>query len=278
MILALQAETLLEHGMVRLPGFTTFGPDIRAVMERSRLITALFFGIFFLLRKGEFLPKQIRANCHHVPMQRYHLRFLDAQQQPVPYHSIHPQSVQWLNITIEFSKADQSGNGRITTHRLDPDNPRNCVVSRMASYIALSRDAFGAAVHDLLFTVPSFPHFDSSSLTELMRSTCTHVGISPERVSAHSLRYGGATTLAAAGFPDYIIAFYGGWSPNSTAMRRYIRPSNDIVTKVSLHMTRTTHSDSVQSFVNQLLAQQPMVAPDSRPPHTKRPVRRVTPT
>ena len=83
---------------------------------------------------------------------------------------------------------------------------------------------------------------------------CHLLGLPCDKVSAHSLRYGGATTLAAAGFPEYIIAFYGGWSQGSSAMRRYIKPSNDIVKKVSSHMTRPQSPRAVQAVVNQLLA------------------------
>ena len=51
-----------------------------------------------------------------------------------------------------------------------------------------------------------------------MRATCTLVRLPADKISAHSLRYGGSTTLAAAGYPEYIIAFYGGWAEGSKAM------------------------------------------------------------
>ncbi len=87
-----------------------------------------------------------------------------------------------------------------------------------------------------------------------MRATCKAVGLPDDKVSAHSLRYGGATTLAAAGLPEYIIAFYGGWEPNSSAMRRYVKPSNEVSKQVSLHMSRSQSSIAVQAAVNQILA------------------------
>ena len=85
-----------------------------------------------------------------------------------------------------------------------------------------------------------------------MPHSCDLVGLPSNKVSAHSLRYGGATTLAAA---DYIIAFYGGWSEGSKAMKRYIRPSNSISKSVSHQMASAECSLHVQQVVNQLMKQ-----------------------
>ena len=64
----------------------------------------------------------------------------------------------------------------------------------------------------------------------------------------------GVTTLAATGFPEYIIAFYGGWAPNSKSMKQYIQPTDDIIRIVSGHMSLSRNSEPVQAVVNQLLA------------------------
>ena len=87
-----------------------------------------------------------------------------------------------------------------------------------------------------------------------MKLTCNVVHLPDEKVSAHSLRYGGASMMAAAGFPDYIIAYYGGWASGSTAMRRYIHPSDDIITTVSQHMASVSSSKSVDAIVHGLMA------------------------
>ena len=71
----------------------------------------------------------------------------------------------------------------------------------------------------------------------------------------HSLRYGGATTLAAAGYPEYIIAFYSGWAEGSKAMKRYICPSNVISRTVSHQMATAECLLLVQEVVNQLMKQ-----------------------
>jgi len=44
--------------------------------------------------------------------------------------------------------------------------------------------------------------------------------------------------LAAAGFPEYVIANYGGWAEGSQSLvRRYTRPTTEMITKVSEHMS-----------------------------------------
>jgi hypothetical protein len=254
LILALQTETLLRSGDIKIPGFHTQGRDIYATIETQRVVCALIFGIFFLLRKGEFLPKPIIHNCHHTPMRRSHLRFMDTNHQVIPYSQIGISRASWLSITIEFSKTDQTGKGRILEHFVDTRNPTHCVVHRMEAYVQLTRDLYGAEENDLLFDIPGFPQFTTETLTYAMQATCHAVGLPWERCSAHSLRYGGATTLAAAGFPDFVIAFYGGWSPTSTVFRRYIRPSDQVIKKVSQHMTRAQNAVAVQAAVNQILA------------------------
>jgi integrase len=69
-----------------------------------------------------------------------------------------------------------------------------------------------------------------------MKQTATAMGLPAARVSTHSLRYGGATILAAGGYPEYIIAMYGGWAEGSASLRRYTRPTMATVADVSRHM------------------------------------------
>ena len=253
MTLALEAERALSSGVILLPGLHTQGHSVAAFMERTRCVCALFFGIFFLLRKSEFLPKS-STTSQHTPMRRSHLRFMTSGQTEIPYDQIGFARASWITITVQFSKTDQTGRGRIVTHFVDVDHPTQCIVQRMEAYIQMSRDGFHARASDLLFHVPSLRSFGAESLATLMRATCKTVGLPDDKVSAHSLRYGGATTLAAAGLPEYIIAFYGGWAPNSSAMRRYIKPSNETSKLVSRHMSRSQSSVAVQAAVNQILA------------------------
>jgi hypothetical protein len=91
-------------------------------------------------------------------------------------------------------------------------------------------------------------------LTDVMRGTTIALGLLAESVSAHSLRYGGATALSQAGFPEYIIASYGGWVNGSVAMRRYIVQSASTRRLVSSHMAKTAYASSVEELVRETLA------------------------
>jgi integrase len=71
-----------------------------------------------------------------------------------------------------------------------------------------------------------------------------------KRVTSHSLRYGGATMLAAAGLPHYIIAMYGGWSQDSQSLKLYTKPSTNMVNIVSRHMASMGNQDSSIYFIN----------------------------
>jgi hypothetical protein len=123
LLLALQTESLLKSGEISVLGLSTYGHDTHTYIERLRIVCALMFGIFFLLRKGEFLPKPVVTNCHQTPMQRSHLRFMDATHKVIPYPRIGIDRASWLSIAIEFSKTDQHGKGRILEHYVDPRNP-----------------------------------------------------------------------------------------------------------------------------------------------------------
>ncbi len=60
-----------------------------------------------------------------------------------------------------------------------------------------------------------------AKLNAAIKKLATVFGLDPKRYSSHSLRIGGASALAAAGAPDYIIQLMGRWK--STAFLKYIR-------------------------------------------------------
>jgi hypothetical protein len=252
--MAIDGEKCIKDGTLILTKFLKYDESTRGQMELCRLMAALFLGIFFLLRKGEYLPKQAH---NHNPFQRRHLRFYDQHKNTLAYHEIGHIPATSLSITIVFSKADQSGRGRIVHHEANNDSPQNCVVHRLQQYIAMSRDLYGAQEQDLLFEMPhiyKFPALTCEALTYVIREICGALGLPKDQASAHSLRYGGAYMLAMMGLPEYIIAWYGGWAQGSTALRQYVQISPEIISKVSRHMSLCAGKRSVQDMVRHLLA------------------------
>ena len=268
--LARDTERLMLAGRLQIPGHHTVGLSAVAVMSRLRVVSSELFGSWYLLRKSEFLPRVTAPHSLSSQLLRSGIRFLDRDQNRIPYHLIGAIQVFWLCIEVEFSKADQSGHGRILMHRVQDHQPADCVVTRMLQYIIMSRDVFGARDGDPLFHVPGLPRYTTESLTAFMRATCHLIGLPASKVSAHSLRYGGATTMAAAGFHDYVIAYYGGWAQGSSSMRKYVKPSNAMVETVSRHMADARHSMSTVEIVNQLLAFRMSATADCVTPHAKR--------
>ena len=57
-------------------------------------------------------------------------------------------------------------------------------------------------------------------LNDMVKKVAVEMGQDPERYSSHSLRIGGATVLAAANFPDYVIQNMGRWK--SLAFLHYL--------------------------------------------------------
>jgi hypothetical protein len=239
----------------------------------DRLYLCLIFGIFFLLRKGEYLPsprakKDRQGNAIGYIFTRDMLSFYTKQDEVIPYDQVNMIAAVSVKLGILFSKADATGRGRVLIHYRQPDGAPVCLVRALEKWISLTRDTYRLTVTDIMWHVPGLSPLHSDTVAALMKATCTLVGLPPDKISAHSLRYGGATTLAAAGYPEYIIAFYGGWAEGSKAMKRYICPSNVISRTVSHQMATAECSLLVQEVVNQLMKQRVPVV-DNRA-HTRK--------
>ena len=55
--------------------------------------------------------------------------------------------------------------------------------------------------------------------------------------------------MAAAGFPQYLIAQYGGWSENSSSLKIYTKASAAMIQQVSKHMTDMSRLDVSKIFI-----------------------------
>ena len=94
-----------------------------------------------------------------------------------------------------------------------------------------------------LFYIPSLdwtlkPPYFAQELRQLAIAS----GIEPARVSSHSLRIGGATTLAAAGLNDHEIQGVGDWKSNSYLI--YVRKNITLFEKARKALASPTAIDS----------------------------------
>ena len=230
------------------PAFTE--TDMRFVDEwfkRAREL-ALRVGIYFLLRKSEFLPSR---NGNQAGLQRSDILFFDRDGRPIGCAVIRKYQAESVKVRIQFSKCDQFGKGRDILHVRQPSGSR-CIVHDLEEWIIATRLELHATDEDYLFMVKGRALISAEQVSIVMKRTVEFCGFSSAKISAHSLRYGGATMLAAAGLPQYVIAYFGGWCEDSKSLQVYTQlnvSSNRHVSKIfsegdkaSLDETRIRHA------------------------------------
>ena len=136
-------------------------------------------------------------------------------------------------INVDKSKTDQFGVGRLVRHDKRGDNPQHCIVQRMEKWLTKCRDKLGATELDYVFQIGDRVLVSDTEMTLAMKRTVEHLGMSSAKISAHSLRYGGATMLAAAGIPQYVIAYFGGWKADSKSLQIYMHLGAEAVAQAS---------------------------------------------
>jgi len=216
------------------------------------MLTAQKTGILGLLRCSEHIRNK-RATA--LPFLRRNLTFHDYSGRVIPYAQVGLIEAASVHLNVKFAKNDQAGCGRLVQH-IRQSNPETCLVSILEDWIHLTRDAYGATADMKLYDVPGLPELTMASLNMVMKMTVRDLGVHGLQgtVASHSLRYGGATMMAAAGFPDYLIALYGGWDPDSKVFRLYIHPTRESAEKVSAHMAKMSEGNCSQEFIRQLSA------------------------
>ena len=218
------------------------GNDKEILMKR--IFVCQVVGITFLLRRSEHIVKRKQKDA---PLLRRHLTFFDRSNKPIKYEDIGKQAHKASSVTLNviFSKTDQSGYGRRTSHMSQPQDPETCTVSILENWISETRDKYSCKEEDGLYFLPGYGRLGTKKLHEVMQLTVEDCGLKKLKkpVTSHSLRYGGATMLAAAGLPHYIIAIYGGWTQESKSLRIYTKPSDEMTRKVSRYMARMARED-----------------------------------
>eukprot|EP00808_Paulinella_micropora_P031199 g58411.t1 len=182
-----------------LPSISALGPD-------SIMIAAvLCVGVYGLLRSGEMVSKSESASA---PLLRAHVAWDTAISPP------------WVDLFIPASKTDYMRTGSYV--RLWRNNSATCPFSRLLA-------AWDAAT-DKRPTAPLFQDSKGTALSytwlqKVLRSLVRAVGLDPSLYSSHSLRIGGATSLAMACVSADEIKLIGRWS--SVSYQLYVRLSND---------------------------------------------------
>jgi hypothetical protein len=192
-------------------------------LVKLRLKTALRCGLFYLLRKSEFLPGLLTG-------QRASLRWCDvrcytkSRQRLSWAQMVDPaRVVHSMDILIAVSKTDLAQVGRLVPLDAFPaESLAACPVRAMMGFLRAGVAA-GCILHedqqvfDLTVARGDVPNISSHALQDVLDGVASRVGLDPTdgRLVPHSLRVGGATAMAAHGTPMMDLVHRGGWSERS---------------------------------------------------------------
>jgi hypothetical protein len=222
----------------------------------TRMYTVMTVGIWFMLRRSEHIVAPgLKGKSRLL---RRLVVFFDKNGDRIPYEEVGHTKAAKVILNIEFAKTDQSGFGRRTSHVRQEGKENVCVVCVLEDWIAMTRDVFGATDDLPLYDVPGFPSVNLNELHKVMEATVQSLGVEGygAKATSHSLRYGGATMMAGAGFPQYLIAHYGGWAEDSESLKRYARPSDASIALVSEFMAKAAKGNLSLHHIQDLVVRQ----------------------
>jgi hypothetical protein len=213
----------------------------RDPLKREAILLAISLGIYYLLRKSEYLPT---SKSRRGRKWKY-VRFIDRNGNVISWQMVGKTEAVEMILYVEKSKTDQFGLGRLVRHKVMPGP--HCIVRRMVAWAGKCRDVYGATPDDHIFQIRDHVLVNDVELATAMKRTVEYLGWDSSKVSAHSLRYGGATMLAAAGLPQYVIAYFGGWTADSKALHRYMQLGARAVEQASRIMAAGFHQTLTES-------------------------------
>ena len=193
---------------------------------------ALKVAYTFLFRRSEYIFQEVAPpnRAHFITSEDVVFRI---GEDYVPAHSVTTNmeaSLCEVIVTLRSAKNDSMCDGCRTSYTTTPG-------AALGTYEGFNIvvDMFSWAVRARL--LPGDPFFafrgvgcqpfrlSDTELTAIVKRTASHMQFSPTLFKLHSLRIGGASALAAAGVPDYLIQKLGRWK--SLAFLQYIRLSRD---------------------------------------------------
>lgn len=139
------------------------------------------------------------------------------------------ETADGLEITIRMSKTDQDARGEVVpiprgAHAdTDPVRVLRAWLAALAEHGA-DIDAPARLLRSVTRWGKPGAAMDTESVNRAVRAAAVRGNVpNAERVTAHSLRAGGATAAYKAGAPVSVIAQHGRWSPSSPVVLGYIR-------------------------------------------------------
>ncbi len=191
------------------------------------IVTAMKLAFTCLLRRSEYIPTQAE---HFIRASNVSFILSDGTSVfSYEFHASLAPNVVQVVVCIPSSKRDQDRKGFTFTFACNhPPSAAICsaIIHWAGAVHLLPTDPFLSARNSSGLRVWCI---DAGPLTSAMQATVRSLGFSPaqcKRFTPHSLRYGGASTLAAAGVDRYQIQLAGRWK--SDTFMTYVLASHSV--------------------------------------------------
>ena len=199
------------------------------VMENHGIFVALILAFTLLLHISEYT---VVPNANQMP---HHLRAQDiiftVDGVQIPSHIFkkgHSRLMTGVTIKLRSCKNDQGGIGHTFSfqRRNVVQENTQCLCFILAQWAIRAR----LSENDLFLSYRQQWQVTPAKVSTAVKFMARMEGFDEKRFSSHSLRYGGATALAAAGTPDSWIQTFGRW--RSLAFLKYIKLSGRIFQQI----------------------------------------------
>jgi site-specific recombinase XerD len=190
---------------------------------------ALSLGVYLLLRVSEFVHPTMKAKHN----KKKHMSLRDVTFLPNFEHAT------MMDVRIRASKTDPYRNGQ--TLRAIANGSATCPVRLMKEWIKVRGRK---NPKQPLFAMQGGKNLTRAKLQQWMRAALDKAGYEGMRHSMHSLRKGGAESLAAAGFDTSVIMVLGRWK--SSAHLLYTKMSDRMKQDASKALGNLQRQDLLQ--------------------------------
>jgi integrase len=185
----------------KLAAIIKYAKNVTQCLDDATMMrAALSLGVYLLLRVSEFVHPTMKAKHK----KKRHLSLRDVTFYPNFKHA------KMMDVRIRASKTDPYRNGQ--TLRTMANGSATCPVRLMKEWIGVRgwKNPKGP-----LFSLRGGKNLTRAKLQQWMRAALDLAGYDGLRHSMHSLRKGGAESLAAAGFDSSVIMVLGRWKSSA---------------------------------------------------------------
>jgi integrase len=193
--------------------------------DAAAMRAALCTGTYLMLRIGEMVSP---SSTTHEPTRNLNVEdvaFFPSFENP-----------EWMVLNIKVAKADPFRNG--SELKVFTNGTATCPVKAMQTWLRYRGRTNGK---DALFRMNNGKFLTRTVLQRWMRSGLTLAGYEGEQYSCHSLRAGGAESLAAAGYDASILQVLGRWA--SASFLLYLQVSDSVKKGISKDLGRLQQQD-----------------------------------